>query len=290
MAVPEGIGGLVGLGARIYALVTIGNLLGTGEPLREAQRLAAQITPERIEADARFDVTLGAAGALLALLALEAALPAEHHEGPEPLDLAAGCVRHLLTHRLPTETGFAHGAGGIAYALARFAARTGDPRAQAAARQAIACERSLLGQSASQTTWCRGVPGIALARLGALDVLDDAEIRAEIHAALATTRTAGLTPMDHLCCGNLGRAEVLLEAGTSLDDRDLVESAQDLARQVLARAVERGGFSWLPSGEIGSFDPSFFKGAAGVGYTLLRLTTPRSLPCVLRLGSASGPR
>jgi len=296
---PEGIGGLVGLGARVYTLVAVGELLGAVEPLREAQRIAARITPERIAADSRFDVTLGAAGALLALLALDAALPAELRTGPSPLDLAAACARHLLARRLPgtqawaapgrpPEAGFAHGAAGIAYALSRFAARTGDEKSLAAAREAIAFGRSLLAAGATvQTTWCRGVPGIALARLGALDVLDDAEIRAEVHAALAATRSADLTPMDHLCCGNLGRAEVLLEAGTILADAGLVETARDLAGQILARATQRGGLSWLPSGENTGFDPSFFKGAAGTGYTLLRLAAPQSLPCVLRLESPS---
>lgn len=301
---PAGIGGLVGLGARIYTLVTIGGLLGEAEPIREAHRLAARITPERIAADTWYDVTFGAAGTLLALLALDAALPAGSHPGPAPLDLAAACARHLLARRLPgsrawaapgrpPEAGFAHGAAGIAYALLRFAARTGDSEAYEAAREAIAFERSLLSAAGAtvQTTWCRGAPGIALARLGALDVLGDAEVRDEIQAALAATRTStqtsALTPMDHLCCGNLGRAEILLEAGGILADPGLVEAARQLAAQVLDRAAARGGLAWLPSGEISSFDPSFFKGAAGAGYTLLRLAAPERLPCVLRLGNVT---
>jgi type 2 lantibiotic biosynthesis protein LanM len=299
---PEGIGGLVGLGARIYTLVALGALLGEAEPIREAHRVAARITPERIAADARLDVTLGTAGALLALLALDAALPAQRPAGPaslpHPLETAAACVRHLLAHRLPgarawaapgrpPEAGFAHGAAGIAYALARFAARTGDEEAQAAALQAISFERTLLAaETAVQTTWCRGLPGVALARLGALDVLDlpaDAEVRDEIRAALAATRASALTPMDHLCCGNLGRADILLEAGAILAEAELSAAARELAGQVLARAAARGGLSWLPSGQVSGFDPSFFRGAAGAGYALLRLTVPGDLPCVLRL-------
>ncbi|HYU31068.1 MAG TPA: type 2 lanthipeptide synthetase LanM family protein, partial [Thermoanaerobaculia bacterium] len=292
---PEGIGGLVGLGARIYTLVALGELLEEAEPIREAQRLAARITPERIAADTRLDVTLGTAGALLSLLALDASLPAERRDGPEPLELAAACARHLLAERhprsgswaspgRPPEAGFAHGAAGIAYALLRFAARTGDREARTAAIAAVAFERGLLAAERTvQTTWCRGAAGISLARLGALDVHDDAEVRAEIHSGLAATRASGLTPMDHLCCGNLGRAEVLLTAGEVLEDAGLAHAAQELVGQVLARAAARGGFSWLPSGQISGFDPSFFKGAAGAGYTLLRLAAPEALPCVLRL-------
>lgn len=290
-----GIGGLVGLGARIYTLVALGELLGATEPLREAQQIAARITPERITADARLDVTLGTAGTVLALLALDAALPVERPAGPDPLEIAASCVRHLLARRLPDsvawaapgrppEAGFAHGAAGIAYALLRFAARTGDAEARAAARAAIAFERSLLPAGKSiQTTWCRGAPGIALARLGALDVHADAEVRDEIRAALAATLDSSLTPMDHLCCGNLGRADILLEAGKILAEAELAEAARELAGQVLDRAAARGGLSWLPSGQVSGFDPSFFRGAAGAGYSLLRLAAPEHLPCVLRL-------
>src|SRR6185436_14103547 len=292
---PDGLGGLIGLGARIYTLAALGELLGEAGPIREAQRTAARITPERIAADARLDVTLGTAGTLLALLALEASLPAGPRTGPEPLELAAACARHLLARRLPgsgawaapgrpPEAGFAHGTAGIAYALLRFAARTGDGDARAAALAAIEFERSLLAADRTvRTTWCRGAPGIALARLGILDAQTDPEIETEIRTALAAARESALTPMDHLCCGNLGRAEILLEAGEILGDAGLVEAARELGGRTLARAAARGGLSWLPSGQVSGFDPSFFKGAAGAGYTLLRLAAPEILPCVLRL-------
>jgi len=294
----EGIGGLAGLGARIYTLVALGEILGEEEPVREAHRLAAGLTPERIAADTWLDVTLGTAGALLALLALDASTP---DGGGPALETAAACARHLVAHgipgqagwagRRPPETGFAHGLAGIAHALLRWAERTGDRSAHAAARQAITFERQLLAAEGTtvQTTWCRGLPGIALARLGTLGLPEDAEDRREIDAALAATRAAALTPMDHLCCGNLGRAEVLLEAGRLLADGGLQEAAREVAAQVLARAGARGGFSWLPSGEISGFDPSFFKGAAGAGYTLLRLAAPERLPCVLRLEPPARP-
>lgn len=278
---PDGIGGLAGLGSRIYTLVAVGELLGDAEPIRAAHRLAARITPERIAADTWLDVTLGAAGALLALLALDASLPARELPDPlpDPIEIAAACVRPLLAHR-PLQAGFAHGAAGIAYALLRFAGRTGDEEARQAALAAIASERRM---EIVQTTWCRGTPGIALARLGTLDLHDDAEIREEIRTALAATRASALTPMDHLCCGNLGRAEVLLSAGEILGDTGMVAAARELAGRVLDRAAERGGLAWLPSGRVSGFDPSFFKGAAGAGYTLLRLASPELLPCVLRL-------
>jgi lantibiotic modifying enzyme len=60
------------------------------------------------------------------------------------------------------------------------------------------------------TSWCHGAPGIGLARLGSLPILDTAEIRQEIAVAINTTQQFGLHNIDHLCCGNFGRMEVLL--------------------------------------------------------------------------------
>jgi type 2 lantibiotic biosynthesis protein LanM len=276
----RGIGGLTGLGARIYTLTAIGELLGEKGLIDQAEGIAAGLDPE---GDDRLDVMSGAAGALLALLALDASVPESF-----PKERAAACGAHLLG-RFPWEgsTGFAHGAAGIAHALLRLAARTGDAGAREMAGMAIATERGL-GLPPGQTTWCRGTAGIALARIGTLDILDDGATREEIRAALALTRSSPLTPMDHLCCGNLGRAEVLLAAGEILGEPELAEAARELARQVLARGAARGGLAWLPGGSVAGgsgFDPSFFRGAAGAGYTLLRLTFPHLLPCVLRLES-----
>ena len=279
----RGIGGLTGLGARIYTLTVVGELLGESGLIRQAEELAAGLDPE---GDNRLDVMSGAAGALLALLALDASVP----EGVAK-ERAIACGAHLLG-RFPWEgsTGFAHGTAGIAHALLRLASPAGDTARDRVAREmagmAIATERGL-GLPPGQTTWCRGTAGIALARLGTLDVLDDPETREEIRDALALTRSSPLTPMDHLCCGNLGRAEVLLAASEVLGEPELAEAARELAGQVLSRRAARGGLAWLPSGSVAGgsgFDPSFFRGAAGAGYTLLRLAFPHLLPCVLRLG------
>jgi lantibiotic modifying enzyme len=274
----RGIGGLTGLGARIYTLTAIGELLGETDLIHQAEEIAAGLDPK---ADDRLDVMSGAAGALLALLALDASVPESLSK-----ESAAACGAHLLG-RFPWggSTGFAHGAAGIAYALLRLAARTGDAAAQEMAGMAIATERGL-GLPPGQTTWCRGTAGIALARLGTLDVFDETETREEIRAALALTRSSALTAMDHLCCGNLGRADVLLAASEILGEPELAEAARELAAQVLARGAAKGGLAWLPSGSVAGgsgFDPSFFRGAAGAGYTLLRLAFPHLLPSVLRL-------
>src|SRR5262249_16457503 len=109
--------------------------------------------------------------------------------------------------------GFGHGAAGIAWALGELAALTGAERFRTAAGAGIAYERSLFcpkarnwpdlrdraalglpegnGRATFVTAWCHGAPGIGLARLRALQHLDEGEARAEIEAALQTTLAQG---------------------------------------------------------------------------------------------------
>jgi lantibiotic modifying enzyme len=89
--------------------------------------------------------------------------------------------------------------------------------------------------------------------------------------------------MDHLCCGNLGRAEVLLEASRILADPDLLAAARDLAARALLRAERSGGYGCAPFGGSDLTDPSLFRGEAGIGFACLRLAGRHELPCLLRL-------
>ena len=77
-------------------------------------------------------------------------------------------------------------------------------------------------------TWCHGAPGILLGRIGGLNILDSDSIRNDIHTALHTTKQSGLQARDHLCCGNMGRAEVLLTAGLTLSQPPYIEEAVKL--------------------------------------------------------------
>ena len=127
-------------------------------------------------------------------------------------------------------------------------------------------------------SWCHGAPGIGLARLGGLDILETPEIRQDIEVAINTTKQQKLTGIDHLCCGNLGRVEFLLTASRKLSRPDLLEDAMQIASQVVARAKQKGHFGY---GSILTFHPGFFQGASGIGYELLRLAYPDQLPSVL---------
>jgi lantibiotic modifying enzyme len=191
-------------------------------------------------------------------------------------------------------TGFSHGTAGIAYALLRLYEHTRDARFFEAAEEAIAYEDTQYspenrnwvefrepGEPAYQWQWCHGAPGIGLARVGGLDVLDTEQVREDIELAVQTTVEFGVRGVDHPCCGNLGRAELLLSAGRRLARPDLEEAARANAWRVVSRAERTGGFvlhSMLPK-QVDN--PGFFQGKAGIGYELLRMARPDLLPSVL---------
>jgi lantibiotic modifying enzyme len=305
------IGGLIGLGSLIYSFVRIGIWLGDPTLLEEACGLATLITPERIAADDAHDLMFGSAGALLGLLVLDREADPFERDRIEPLERAVACGENLLRHRAPFMTGeprgwpykggppvsgFAHGASGIAYALALLARRAGRDDFRQAALEGLAFERLYYAPEEANwrpsreslkppvmVAWCNGAPGIALARLRLASLLaaDDeiAAIRAELSLALDTTRDAPEAGYDFVCCGNMGRAEILVEAAMELGRDDLLEAARQIASGVAGRGDMR---QFAPSHPY--YNPGFFRGAAGLGYSFLRCADPASLPCVLALG------
>jgi hypothetical protein len=90
------LGGLVGRGAQIYALVTIGRFLDESALHDEAHRLATAIAPRWIQADRSLDVVHGSAGLILALLSLGQNVRLR----PQRI-LSACCVRLTARHRRP---------------------------------------------------------------------------------------------------------------------------------------------------------------------------------------------
>lgn len=303
------IGGLVGAGGFAYGMVRMSLWLDDPSLLESARLTASLITPERIAEDQRLDVTSGAAGALLALLALDAVDDSALPNGESPLALAARCGTRLLERRSsvadgprawpgvdrPPISGFGHGAAGIAYALIRLHQRTGEPALHEAALEGIAFERTLYVREArnwidprtdrllEQSAWCHGAPGIALARAAALGWREDPALHTDLDEILASVRSMADTPVDHLCCGNLGRADILHTAGRALGDSAMVGEAHGLAGRAIDRAAGRGHYGLrIDDREPGS-EVSLFRGLSGIGFALLRLAAPDLLPSVLLL-------
>ena len=197
-------------------------------------------------------------------------------------------------------TGFSHGAAGIAYALLRLFDISRESSYLDAACEAIAFERTKFSHKAQNwfdlrvkadgeeeppcmTSWCHGAPGIGLARIAGLSVLDDEHIRREIEIALHTTQRFGLQDVDHLCCGNLGRVDFLLVASRDLSRPELREAAERRAAWVVQRASDASAYQLFHNFPAGYFNPGLFQGTAGIGYELLRLAHAQCIPSVLLL-------
>jgi type 2 lantibiotic biosynthesis protein LanM len=302
-----GIGGATGLGSIIYSLVRSGVALGEDWPARCASLSAELITDEAISSDLSFDVISGSAGAILGLLSLGG------RDGTG-MDRAVACGRYLLKNSTagprggrawPTLggrllTGFSHGAAGIAYALLRLFQATGETTFRDAAEEAIAYERSVFLQEEgnwpdyrdvqsnlgpSPCAWCHGAVGIGIARLGSLDVLHDTRVLGEIEMACQTTCSRPLSELHNLCCGNLGRAELLLLASQRLQRTEYALLARNIAGQRLSFSNSDTPVSQRWSN--GPFDLGLFQGLSGAGYELLRLANPNRVPSVLLWESES---
>lgn len=309
-----GIGGAAGLGSIVYALSRAGALLNEHALIDDAVAALRQLTPEQIRQDELHDVIGGAGGAVLAFLAVY-----ESTGDPVALERAHTAAQHLLYTRVETETGarswrsispraltgFSHGAAGIALALLRLYRHTHQEEFRAAAVEALEFEDREFDAGAHNWfdlrdnldgtpfdpahpkfagAWCHGAPGIGLARVGALDVLDNAQMRADIDAALHMTEAtiAQLRTLpDHLCCGSLGRLELTLTAGRVLGRPELIQVARRAGAEIIANASEQGGYVYSNFTERGVFAPGLFIGGAGIGYQFLRLAAPAVVPNVL---------
>ncbi|MCC7044010.1 MAG: type 2 lantipeptide synthetase LanM family protein [Acidobacteria bacterium] len=306
----EPVGGSNGLGSVVYGLTVVAALRGDRSWLDLARRLAAAIPP-RLTPFGAFDVVNGSAGAVLALLAL-------HDVTGDAQVLAAArvCGQHLIDREVtagPAEgywpsddgvrlLGFAHGTAGVAAALARLSAATGDRVFAQAARRAyrfvrrrqlqdsgnwpIAAAGDGSAAGGMMSGWCHGAPGIALSAIVAAGARPSPAISRGIESALRSVAHWQPASADHVCCGALGRADVLLVAGEQLGRADAVDAARALAVRVVDRARRRGHFKLSGAGtDYRVFDPGFFQGLSGVGYELLRLARPSGLPSVAGFGA-----
>jgi len=250
------IGGFVGWGGVLYTLTHLATLWRQPQLLDEAQEIV-DLLPALIDQDAQLDVLSGAAGCLVALLNLHEVRPCQR-----TLAAAMQCGDRLLARAQPAGdglcwqapglgplAGFSHGAAGIAWALLALFARTREERFRTAARGGIAYERSVFSDEAGNwrdlrdteqvrfpTAWCHGAPGIGLARLGGVPLLEDDGIHADIETALQTTLATGFGFNHSLCHGDLGNLELLLRSG----EPSWRDTAQRLAGAILDSARQHG--------------------------------------------------
>lgn len=302
------IGGCCGLPSLAYSLLHLSAFLRDPELLECAERAALLIERKDIDADKSYDVIGGAAGTALALLPLY-----RRTGNRRVLETAVYCGEHLLRSRdvshkefriwktldnSPPLAGFAHGAAGIAYALSALHRETRRADFLDAAVEAIMFEADLFDSKVNNwpdrrvdasnpagdapefmCAWCQGAAGIGLARVGGLNAIDSPAVRNEIQVALQTTLQFPHQARDHLCCGNSGRAEILLTAGIALSDSRWIDGAKQLTSTVIAHAERQGHFK--AAFEQKFYNPSLYQGTAGLGYQFLRLAEPTLLPSLI---------
>ncbi len=303
-------GAFAGLGGVLYLALHLSRLWNRPELLSEAAVWAGWLE-EWLPEDRGLDVLAGSAGCIPVLLALERATGESRY-----LDLAERCGDRVLSaaRQLPEGigwisplageqplSGFSHGGAGFAWALAQLARATGEERFSRGALGALAYERTLFDpgegnwrdlrgfrgpEGGFSVAWCHGAVGIGLARLASLELELEgdesrrAEMRRELDVALETTAKYGAGSDHTLCHGALGNAELLARAGRLLDRPDAVRRAGEIAA-IVCDEVLAGRFH---CGVPGGYEtPGLMDGLAGIGYGLLRLAAPETVPSVLLL-------
>lgn len=290
------IGAFTGWGGLVYTLGHLGELWQTRRFAPAVDVALARVTA-LAATDQAPDLVDGFAGAVLAV----------SRAGLDPERVAPvvrGAARRLLaaadtayadppggTAGAPLG-GLAHGAAGIAAALAHAWAVTGDPAYADAATRALAYDRSLFRPAEANwadlrrpgrcgVTWCHGAPGIGLSRLLIRDALGpDDTLDTEITTAVATTLATGFGRNHSLCHGDLGNLDLLLAA----DPRQATAPAAAVLRDGL-------GGGWRCANPTALASPELMTGLSGVGLALLRLAAPERVPSVLLLAppASAGP-
>ena len=298
-------GAFEGLGGLVFLLTHLAVLWDEAELLREAEAIAERART-LIPSDTRFDITGGAAGCIMSLLALHRVAPRQ-----SILATAIECGDHLLAHAqtmpegmawapyFPAKgplTGLAHGAAGIAWALLELSAVGGGKRFEDAALRAFSYESSLFSakqknwhdlretnhgsERSFMVGWCHGAPGIALTRLQALEHVEGARLHDDIAAALETTLRHGFGGDHSLCHGSLGNIEPLLQASERLGPHPWAGHVERASAAVVGSIRDNGWSCGVP---LGVESPGLMTGLAGIGYGLLRLSEPSRIPAILIL-------
>ncbi|HEX3582948.1 MAG TPA: lanthionine synthetase LanC family protein, partial [Thermoanaerobaculia bacterium] len=297
------------------ALLDAAEVLGEPWIKREAAKLLDGAAGHDLD-PMSLDVISGAAGAILALCAVDRRLGGDRHLG-EAKRLGEHLLRHAhkdgdawsWTTMLPMGggeqkdlCGYSHGAAGIALALLELFVRTREECFREGALGGFAYERRHFSaeqqnwpdfrsfaspapqQPGYSVAWCHGAPGIGLSRLRAYALTGDDTYRREAEAAIGGTYRPLVTGSGldgySLCHGQGGNAELFIAAADALGDeryRAVAESAGD--RGIQAVHVPRN--AW-PCGVMqGGETPNLMLGTAGIGYFYLRLYDSRAVPSVL---------
>lgn len=301
------VGGFMGLASQVWTWMALHELLHEPRFLARARERAEALAERLQEDDRHLEVLGGAAGAIVPLLNLveqtgEARWRQVAFQVADQLQRRA---RHddrgasWVTPTFPDGIGgFAHGATGIGWALARLGLAGGgdEQRRRVAAdlaERAFAFEHSLYradagawidlrkgGESAFSHAWCHGSMGIGMAAADLYWRTGDARWRTILRRACAAAQAYGFGWSHTLCHGDLGLWE-LLECGRRVDPEGGWIDREVLDAEILTGLEERGPIGGLARD---AFTPGLMPGLAGVVLVLLRMHSAARLPSPLLLG------
>ena len=293
-----------GVAFPVYAQAECARLLADEALADAALERALQLDAARLAADENPDWLAGIAGTAAALVHVGTLRPdaglAEREraciEAIARAELAEGGFRVPGFER--PLLGMAHGAAGIAAACAAVHAATGDGRALAIARRALAFEREKFdadardwpdlrrdGATRFMSGWCAGPAGAGLARLLAREV---EPCDAEIGQAIDNTRERMGIDRHHACCGEAGRMLFLADAAARLGRPELRREA--LAAGCRIRDFHReSGFLRFQELNDRPWTPGLLDGAAGIALALVAAAIPgASNPLALGIVGGKG--
>lgn len=298
---PPAPGGYLGLGSQIWTRLVLAKW-GCDEErgLAAAVDLASGL-PGAVAADEVLDVLEGRAGAIPALVALAGAtrspqfLGLARTIGDGLLDLAQAESDGLVWKSPGSPQGlggFAHGATGIGWALAKLGAATAEPRYIEAAEAAFRFEEGLFDEdeqnwldlrmlpgTRSSVAWCHGCVGIGLAHVDLDPALSDPARRAVVERAARATDRLSFGWNRCACHGDVGAWEFLQRAGAAGAAPEGA-TPERLLSMVLASLDEHGP-GCGSTGE--AFQPDLLAGQGGVLYQLLKSNPESALPSFLTL-------
>ncbi|HEV2346769.1 MAG TPA: type 2 lanthipeptide synthetase LanM family protein [Actinocrinis sp.] len=287
-------GGYLGLGSQMWSWLTLHHLGAAPDGVDRAAALAAGVLEEAVAEDEENDLLVGSSGAIVPLLLLAEAAGEKRWlrqaavAGDRLVERARrrdGRAYWVCTRWPRGMGGFAHGATGIGWALARLALATGTQQYADVAQEAFAFEEALWDEGQAgwldlrepgQTVaaWCHGAVGIGLAAADLERRGWPAPRRPVLDRAVAATARQGFGWNHTLCHGDLGGWEVVAattpEAGRA-----------ELDARILGSVETNGPVSGMARD---AFSPGLLGGLGGVAYQLLRMHGDSALPSPLTLG------
>jgi lantibiotic modifying enzyme len=178
------------------------------------------------------------------------------------------------------KSGMAHGRSGLAVGMLALSELVQDTELAKSAHELLRYEVKLLqANSISSTTWCNGLPGIAIALQQLLNE-SNSKPAPEVRHVLDSLEF-GLKEDDCLCHGNMGDLEALLNFYQLDHTGHVKQLLNHKLTQILERKRRIGDYTFRMV--EGYPTVGLFLGLSGIGYTLLRIYNQNQIPNVLNL-------